>query len=937
MAKHTATISPDAVAPSAGRLWRRFAGTLAGARGLWAALALALPALEPLSRPGIGYTADAAVHVYRVVELLRLWQDGILYSRWAPDLAYGLGYPLFNFYAPLFYYLAGTLHLLGLDVELAVKGALALAVLVGCAGTYGLVRQWFGQSSAVLAAIVYTWTPFHLREIYFQGDFAQLLAISLPPLILWGLHRLATTGRDRYFLATSLAYAALILSHNISAMLFSGVVVAYAAFLLLTRPAARRHVASVALALATGLALTAFFWFPALDEIRLVRLDALHSGDFDFRRHFPPTWGLLALPGVLDVNAVNPQLPDTVGLAHLAVALPSLLLLARRHLRGVVAFGWLGLLATMAMMLPHSTPLWQAVPLLAFTEFPVRWLNVAALALAFLAGAATTALPRGRAVYVALATLAVILSAFPGLYPREPFARYNQATVADILRYELAEGVVGTTSAGEYLPKGLDTAPRISSLLADYQAGRPPERLDLAALPAGAMASAVERAALGGRWQISSPAPFTARFFVLHYPGWTVHIDGRAASGVQADGEGLLTVPVPAGEHEVALRFVDTPGRQAATLASLLVALGLAMGLTIRRRAKARPGAPAGPAHEQPEPLAPQTPRHNAEVLSGRQALGIGLLGVGLLVAKVAYVDPQTTWFRAATDLARIPGLEHRLDVNFGDKVALLGYSVDREVAAAGDAVRVVLFWRALRPLGEDYASFVHLGDEHNDKLAQHDNSHPGGVPTRAWRPNQYARDEHLLRLPADMPPGFFQFRVGLYEQQSLQRLQVAGSPLNYASFLTPLRVGGPPPAAATAADFAFGDAIRLVGYRLADTAVRPGETASVHLYWQAGAPLATDYTVFVHLYDETGRLWGTGDRQPLAGQYPTSQWQPGEIVGDVQAVRLDPQAPPGSYRLAVGLYDLKTMRRLPLRGAPATGCPADAACLQPPLEAGKR
>jgi len=57
-------------------------------------------------------------------------------------------------------------------------------------------------------------------------------------------------------------------------------------------------------------------------------------------------------------------------------------------------------------------------------------------------------------------------------------------------------------------------------------------------------------------------------------------------------------------------------------------------------------------------------------------------------------------------------------------------------------------------------------------------------------------------------------------------------------------------------------------------------------------------------------RQW---DRQPLDGAYPTHLWQPGETLTDPLTLTLPNNLPPGNYRLAIGLYRLDTMERLPL------------------------
>lgn len=76
---------------------------------------------------------------------------------------------------------------------------------------------------------------------------------------------------------------------------------------------------------------------------------------------------------------------------------------------------------------------------------------------------------------------------------------------------------------------------------------------------------------------------------------------------------------------------------------------------------------------------------------------------------------------------------------------------------------------------------------------------------------------------------------------------------------------------------------------------------------------MSEDYTLSVQLIGPDGRLHGQVDMWPVAGTLPTTRWKPGEAVQEIREVRLDPDAPPGDYRVEVAWYLLKTMQRLPL------------------------
>ncbi|MCB9101599.1 MAG: hypothetical protein H6632_18830 [Anaerolineales bacterium] len=107
---------------------------------------------------------------------------------------------------------------------------------------------------------------------------------------------------------------------------------------------------------------------------------------------------------------------------------------------------------------------------------------------------------------------------------------------------------------------------------------------------------------------------------------------------------------------------------------------------------------------------------------------------------------------------------------------------------------------------------------------------------------------------------------------------------------------------------------IELVGFSLASSQIETdGSKLAVTLFWQTLAPLAADYTTFLHLRTSSGVTVAQRDSQPLDGTYPTSQWQPHETIIDPLTLALPEDLPAGSYQLYTGLYQLDTLARLPV------------------------
>jgi hypothetical protein len=143
------------------------------------------------------------------------------------------------------------------------------------------------------------------------------------------------------------------------------------------------------------------------------------------------------------------------------------------------------------------------------------------------------------------------------------------------------------------------------------------------------------------------------------------------------------------------------------------------------------------------------------------------------------------------------------------------------------------------------------------------------------------------------------------------------------------------PPERAAVFDVGGKDAIALVDARVDPTKARPGGQLGLTLRWLDLQPLPDNYTLFVHLRDARDQTVAQIDAQPTGGSYPTTAWQPGDLILDRYALDLPTTAGPGPYRLVVGLYELRTLQRLPARtsSGDAPGAEVSIATLSLPAD----
>lgn len=111
------------------------------------------------------------------------------------------------------------------------------------------------------------------------------------------------------------------------------------------------------------------------------------------------------------------------------------------------------------------------------------------------------------------------------------------------------------------------------------------------------------------------------------------------------------------------------------------------------------------------------------------------------------------------------PDYEQPVDATFGGTISLVGVTTNQ----ADDVLTVDLVWQALATVDADYTVFVHLLDPAGNIVAQRDVfPQDGAYPTSLWLNGEFVLDRHTF---VGLPPGEYDIAVGLYSQQTGQRL----------------------------------------------------------------------------------------------------------------------------------------------------------------------
>jgi hypothetical protein len=115
--------------------------------------------------------------------------------------------------------------------------------------------------------------------------------------------------------------------------------------------------------------------------------------------------------------------------------------------------------------------------------------------------------------------------------------------------------------------------------------------------------------------------------------------------------------------------------------------------------------------------------------------------------------------------------------LNFGDKIALVGYEMDTRALRPGETLTLTLYWEGLADMKRNYSIFAYIQGQDTQIWARRDNwPLEGDAPTAAWKVGQLVIDPYTLTLVPNTPPGVYDVEIGIYLAETLERLRLITS-----------------------------------------------------------------------------------------------------------------------------------------------------------------
>lgn len=915
---------------------------------------LPLLAASPLWGPGMVNTrggGDSPFLLQRTLDMAEALRHGHIPARWMAHAAYDLGYPFFNHYAALPFYLSGGLTALGLSPMLALQATQTLGFLLAALTMALWARRVYGNRWAVLLAVAaYTFAPFHLVNVYVRGDsLSEFWAFVWYPLILWTLARAAERATLQRIVLAALSYAVLILTHNVSALIFTPFALLYAASQQEGAKAKRREgEKAYAVSRITDYALrfpapfflafllTAWFWIPAIGETRYGQMGPeFTAGYFHYSNHFR---GLnLVQPSFFFDYDIAPVVgaagPFAMGLVQAVLALmgagalvwrigarakrragehvsqrtgESAIDILRIPQYAVGCADYMFILFSLAlstfMITPLSAPLWEHLPLLATTQFPWRFLSVQALFTA-ITTAAVLGQREGEKVerreseqarkHITSCAVRVLQCAVPlTLIFGIAFAALG-ALRSERLFITTEDVTWDKLLLYEAFTGNIGTTIRYEYLPRDVQ-----PRLYISE----AVVDGVDAAQPIADGAVTLTA--TLLFRAPQRQVWRVALDGAAPvvfplhwwPGWQAQVDGVSAEAYPmTGSGRLTVDL--TAGEHTITLRlkhtplraaamGLSVGTGLVLGVALWRRRQAKDDG-----------------RRKAEIYFVALAMGVSILLPALITHfSTAPLAPSLYAF----DFIHAP-YPHREPVRFGPLLLEEIYATSEAsrnalsiVAAPGERVGLELRWRLTdaQPLTGTLRLVSPAEPRHGVTYGLVQEIFP--VPVSS------SGGSYDLTLPSDLARGLYLLELRFYDAEGELHPQTPQGTGRGTLYVGAVRVRS-----ASARHLDVPVVAQLGELRLHNaTALHMGpETLHLQLGWTMGRRTPRNWSLSLRLLDAEGRQLSQVDLQPGYGYLPTTLWQPDELITDYPVLPVPAGLAPGAYTLRVIAYLEATMQ----------------------------
>jgi len=510
----------------------------------------------------------------RVLQLDKCISDFQFPCRWVPDMGYGYGYPQFIYYSPLPYYVMEVFHLSGLQFIDSVKAGIVLGFVLSGIFMFLLGRSLWGNLGGLISSVFYIYAPYHASDIYTRGAMGEFWALVFLPLIFWAVLEYVRQEKIKYLIFLVLSIGCLLITHNITSVAFIPISALWAIYLIFYYKKTYLW-KGLLLSSVWGVGIAGFFLLPVIFEKKFAHTETMIIGYFNYLAHFVSIkqlftsshWGF----GSSELGQYD-DLSFSIGIFHwlfaLATLIVSFILRKKEKIFPLILFLFgIGIFGSF-MTHQRSSFIWNSLPILAYFQFPWRFLTIIVFSTSIIAGYLIFLIKSVSLKIFISITLVLLVLLFNVSFFR-PREWYNISDKDKFSGQSWEKQL--TISIFDYLPIYAKFPP-------DKEAPREPVVSD------GKAEFLYYNK--GSNWQEGRIKVLTDKANIViplyYFPGFKVWVDGENTAIEKIGDLGLIGISVEKGDHIVKVKLLNTPVRtigDIVSLGSLLLVLLVSLGI----------------------------------------------------------------------------------------------------------------------------------------------------------------------------------------------------------------------------------------------------------------------------------------------------------------------------------------------------------------------
>ena len=511
----------------------------------------------------------------------QVFESGISYPKWIPQLWHGFGLPVFYIYNPFFYFAVLGFQLLNIGTIVSIKLVLILSTLSGAYFMYLLAREFMQKHTAFMVTSLFILTPYYISLVYLRGAFPEFLALNLIPLLLWSVTKLFRNIKDYKYLITSIiALSLIILTHNLTGAIALFVLFIYIFYLYFFEKKNNRFLILNGIMLLFSALLTMFYWLPMLINLKYINSVFWVSDNFFFAKNFPTISNLLNLQFLRDIGWM------TLGIIPVIILLLGWIsyreILSATSRRRIL---FILILTTFFVFLitTFSDFIWTMFSYIGIFQFPARFIGISILLLAILGGFVLEALIHNivnRKIIIIFVIITGIVTAIPFLSVKpyetiEDFVLTNDNlevnNYLNLATDMINDGKTPPMDRGltpfEYIPRKMDEAKAMELWLATQE-----EFFDIdsetniitlntpakVTTESGAIdIEIIEDDVFDGEYLINAYTDGVIKINQFEYPTWEIVLDGKLAKIDIIEERAGQFIDVPEGQHNLTIQLIE--------------------------------------------------------------------------------------------------------------------------------------------------------------------------------------------------------------------------------------------------------------------------------------------------------------------------------------------------------------------------------------------